>query len=615
MAAFPIRAARTLLIAIVLGTTIADGLAEAATLRVPADYPSIQTAIDAAAGGDVVLVAAGTYRERLDFQGKSISVVSAAGPATTIIDASGLGSVVTFQHGEPRTTVLQGFTVTNGNGSGVRILSSSPTLRGNIITGNRGCTGVGVYSDFSSPRIENNTISNNMVVGCSGAWGVGVYVGGDSDAELVGNQIVDNAGADAAGAGVALFAAGRPLLLLNVIARNSTTVNGTCGWGGGIAIANYIQAKIVNNLIAQNRACTGGALYWINPSGSGVTTFVNNTIADNAGGSQPGLYMSGVGSANRFINNVISGTSGPVVFCQSTSWATAPAFDSSDVFSGALTPYGGSCTDQTGVSGNISVNPAYSNPLAGDYSIGSLSPLVDAGNNAAPYIPPTDLAGGPRIASAAGAPDRIDIGAYEFYDQSPTANAGLDQTVTADANCRASVTLSGSGVDPEGDPLTFTWSGPFGVASGATANVALPAGVHIITLTVTDGHGGRATDTVTITVLDSTPPTIASLAATPSVLTKTSHEMVAVTIAASATDGCTGGGTCRIVLVSSNEPIAGTGGGDLSPDWEITGDLTVRLRSERSPKGNGRVYTITVRCTDAAGNAATSTVTVTVPKK
>jgi hypothetical protein len=72
---------------------------------------------------------------------------------------------------------------------------------------------------------------------------------------------------------------------------------------------------------------------------------------------------------------------------------------------------------------------------------------------------------------------------------------------------------------------------------------------------------------------------------------------------------------CRIVLVSSNEPIAGTGGGDLSPDWEISGDLTVRLRAERSPKGDGRVYTITVRCSDAAGNAATSTVAVTVPRK
>jgi len=53
----------------------------------------------------------------------------------------------------------------------------------------------------------------------------------------------------------------------------------------------------------------------------------------------------------------------------------------------------------------------------------------------------------------------------------------------------------------------------------------------------------------------------------------------------------------------------------VSPDWVITGDLTLQVRAERSPKGNGRVYTVTVRCTDAAGNASTSLVTITVPRK
>lgn len=55
------------------------------------------------------------------------------------------------------------------------------------------------------------------------------------------------------------------------------------------------------------------------------------------------------------------------------------------------------------------------------------------------------------------------------------------------------------------------------------------------------------------------------------------------------------------------------GGGDTPPDWVITGPLTVDLRAERSGKGSGRVYTITVECSDASGNTATKTVTVTVP--
>jgi hypothetical protein len=82
----------------------------------------------------------------------------------------------------------------------------------------------------------------------------------------------------------------------------------------------------------------------------------------------------------------------------------------------------------------------------------------------------------------------------------------------------------------------------------------------------------------------------------------------------SASDGC-GAVTCRITSVTSNEPISGTGGGDLSPDWQITGPLTLLVRAERSPKGDGRVYTITVVCTDASGNTSTKTTTVSVPRK
>jgi len=48
-------------------------------------------------------------------------------------------------------------------------------------------------------------------------------------------------------------------------------------------------------------------------------------------------------------------------------------------------------------------------------------------------------------------------------------------------------------------------------------------------------------------------------------------------------------------------------------NWEITGDLTVKLPATRLAKGRGRVYTITMECTDDSGNAATKSVTVAVP--
>ena len=49
-------------------------------------------------------------------------------------------------------------------------------------------------------------------------------------------------------------------------------------------------------------------------------------------------------------------------------------------------------------------------------------------------------------------------------------------------------------------------------------------------------------------------------------------------------------------------------------DIQITGDLTLSLRAERSDDGNGRTYTITVETADAAGNTTQETTTVSVPK-
>ncbi len=91
----------------------------------------------------------------------------------------------------------------------------------------------------------------------------------------------------------------------------------------------------------------------------------------------------------------------------------------------------------------------------------------------------------------------------------PLAQAGLDQTLECRSPSGANVTLDGTAsTDPDGDPLTFRWIDSFGTVHGPTPQVILPLGAHTVTLTVEDGKGASASDTVTITVADRQPPTV-----------------------------------------------------------------------------------------------------------
>ena len=90
----------------------------------------------------------------------------------------------------------------------------------------------------------------------------------------------------------------------------------------------------------------------------------------------------------------------------------------------------------------------------------------------------------------------------------PLANAGPDRTVEATSPAGAAAVLDGSASsDPDGDVLTFTWTGVFGTATGQAPTVTLPLGMHTVTLIVDDGTGQTASDTVMVMVVDTTPPT------------------------------------------------------------------------------------------------------------
>jgi hypothetical protein len=125
-------------------------------------------------------------------------------------------------------------------------------------------------------------------------------------------------------------------------------------------------------------------------------------------------------------------------------------------------------------------------------------------------------------------------------------------------------------------------------------------------------NGSGSSGTFTITIQDTQGPAINNISASPSTLSLFDHKMKDVTINYDSSDNCSGHVTCSLD-VSSNESIKGTDDGDISPDWEIIDSRHVRLRDEKTSKGNGRIYTVTITCTDANGNISSKAVTVSVP--
>jgi predicted extracellular nuclease len=109
------------------------------------------------------------------------------------------------------------------------------------------------------------------------------------------------------------------------------------------------------------------------------------------------------------------------------------------------------------------------------------------------------------------------------------------------------------------------------------------------------------------------PVVISNVSVDPPVLWPANHKMVLVKVNYDLENVCIADPVIAWLRVSSNEPVKGLGDGDTAPDWVVWGPHYVQLRAERSGKGTGRVYTITITARDWKGNAATQTVTVKVP--
>ncbi len=318
------------LVLFVLLSCLAAISSTAATIRVPADQPTIQAGIDAAVSGDTVLVANGVYvgssNRNINFGGKAITVESEHGFTACIIDCEGQDRGFQFVNDEGPDSILRGFTVRNGyklaDGGGIYCLNASPVIEANSIEdchsdegGGIYCTGGlplfrqnqvtgceadrdggGICCEECSPVIESNTIHGNT----SSHSGGGIYCSVGSPA-ITGNSITGNN--SEYGAGLACIASclvsGNRFIenyssrlgsaiyctLENeaFITGNTFSGNECKMHGGSITVAFGATAHITDNLFTGNFGGNYGAIWFYNEAFGAYGTVSGNVMTDNSG--------------------------------------------------------------------------------------------------------------------------------------------------------------------------------------------------------------------------------------------------------------------------------------------------------------------------------------------
>lgn len=418
-------------------STLAPPAPAPVTLAVPAQYSTIQSALDAASliTSDTVLVSPGTYTESLNFDGRSTRLISLEGPAATIIVPPNGENGITLSSGETTNATIMGFTILNG-GSGVYLSDSAPNLISNVITG---CQ-YGLYLESSSPLLSNNVISGNSVQAG--------YFGGGSPV-LQGNIIQSNGYGFSLNGSSAVF-------VDNLIQGNN---------GDGIAAVNESDADIIQNIISDN---AGNGITFSVPGGGRGPLVVNNTFVNN----NVGINVSGFDSASEIINNVVVGT--PALDIEYYGVSNVPVIQNNDFFSPAGNAFTGVATNLGGTNGNISADPMFACSPSEDFRLTGYSSCIDAGSNGAPFLPATDYDGNPRIvAGVTNGPTNVDMGAYEFQPLHPPTEClfvtcPTDMVVVLSAGqSSAPVTFAA----PEATPgATVTFTPPSGTSFSIGAN-------------------------------------------------------------------------------------------------------------------------------------------------
>ncbi len=396
---------RSLVILFVLVMVFTSCTSFGALRKVPTDYDTIQAGIDAAIGGDTVLVAddfySGVGNRDLDFLGKAITVRSAGDdPSTCTLEGHSASRAVSFINGEGPNSILRGFTlqhteVTDENGGAVLIVNSSPTITNCVIyscsalgTGRGG----GLYIENGGPVITDCEIKI-----CDSDRGGAVYC--TSSIPLFKNCLFFSSTAVSYGGGI--FCTNNSTMRIYECTFDDNNAN----FGAGIWCEDS-SPIITNSKFSQNAAGNhGGGAAFDNCEGAEITNclFYNGNTGGTYGGGITCAGSTGPDIINCTINGNTAGVVGggihisncPALITNCIVWNNSP--ESIYVSGTTLPDISYSCIEQSsGVypgTGNINSDPLFvSGPLGYYYLDASdnpnrvVSPCINIGSNLASNI-------------------------------------------------------------------------------------------------------------------------------------------------------------------------------------------------------------------------------------